>query len=335
MSDSNLGMESSIELSDIRKLDILLTQCETSSCENICNDCCARLGSLEDDDDETSSGERPARAAPPTTAAAARITLGDSGGEQSSGVINNVPVLSYVTEASTPSQPDRDASDDGSKLTPLGCDNKSASCDGQKRTPLLGNTRSYCTKCGGIKLDGAIKSDLGKKRYFSLDKERTQKTSANLLGTLSDTERGGSENLLTGCRKHCSFEDNCDKSGCEGKPTDSRMALKSPPSKKSGSHASSKSNPISSKSSQNSLKENRSRKGSLFHGISDRDSSFRSRFSTLPASRRFSSKGPLGTSDEQDAETREILLSRKADSDLHASIKIPEPVEAVCDQKPT
>lgn len=52
MSDSNLRTNSSIELSDIRKLDILLTQCETSSCENICNDCCAKLGSsLEDDDD--------------------------------------------------------------------------------------------------------------------------------------------------------------------------------------------------------------------------------------------------------------------------------------------
>lgn len=51
MSDTNLGTSSSIELSDIRKLDILLTQCESSSCENICIDCCAKLGSVEDDDD--------------------------------------------------------------------------------------------------------------------------------------------------------------------------------------------------------------------------------------------------------------------------------------------
>lgn len=39
---------SCIELSEIRKLDQLLTQCETSSCEHICRDCCAKLGSLED-----------------------------------------------------------------------------------------------------------------------------------------------------------------------------------------------------------------------------------------------------------------------------------------------
>lgn len=52
MSDTNVGTNSSIELSDIRKLDILLTQCESSSCENICIDCCAKLGSVEDDADD-------------------------------------------------------------------------------------------------------------------------------------------------------------------------------------------------------------------------------------------------------------------------------------------
>lgn len=56
MSDTNLRTNSSIELSDIRKLDILLTQCETSSCENICIDCCAKLGSVEDDDDDDDDG---------------------------------------------------------------------------------------------------------------------------------------------------------------------------------------------------------------------------------------------------------------------------------------
>lgn len=46
MSDKQTS--SCIELSEIRKLDQLLTQCETSSCEHICRDCCAKLGSLED-----------------------------------------------------------------------------------------------------------------------------------------------------------------------------------------------------------------------------------------------------------------------------------------------
>lgn len=56
MSDTNLKTNSSIELSDIRKLDILLTQCESSSCENICIDCCAKLGSVEDDYDDGGGG---------------------------------------------------------------------------------------------------------------------------------------------------------------------------------------------------------------------------------------------------------------------------------------
>lgn len=45
---SDKQTSSCIELSEIRKLDQLLTQCETSSCEHICRDCCAKLGSLED-----------------------------------------------------------------------------------------------------------------------------------------------------------------------------------------------------------------------------------------------------------------------------------------------
>lgn len=350
MSELNLGMASSIELSDIRKLDILLTQCETSSCENICNDCCARLGSLEDDDD-TSSSDRP-RTAPASggdgkskggAADGAQPTPNDANDNQratTSDVINNVPILSYVTEASTPSQPDEAVDDDeaASKLTPLSGGSSTSVNEAllNKRNPLLANTKGYCTKCGGVKLDGAM----SKKRYSSLDKEHTNRISSNLLSTSTETDRGGSENALAsaGCRKHCSFEDNCDRSVCaEGKLNDSRVALKSPPSsKKSGSHrsdnTSSKSNPMSSKSSQNSLKENRSRKSSLFHGTSDRDSSFRSRFSTQPSTRRYSTKGQLVLSgDEQDAETREILLGKKADSDLHEKLKIPEPVEAVCE----
>lgn len=50
MSDKQTS--SCIDLSEIRKLDQLLTQCETSSCEHICRDCCAKLGSLEDITDQ-------------------------------------------------------------------------------------------------------------------------------------------------------------------------------------------------------------------------------------------------------------------------------------------
>lgn len=84
MSDTNLKTISSIELSDIRKLDVLLTQCESSSCENICIDCCAKLGSVEDDDDngggDNANGENGSGASDSliinTTADAAKETKG-------------------------------------------------------------------------------------------------------------------------------------------------------------------------------------------------------------------------------------------------------------------
>lgn len=360
MSELNLG-NSSIELSDIRKLDILLTQCETSSCENICNDCCARLGSLDDEDDDTSSekanirladkiGKSPAKAeaeeaagatatpemvaidaAPLLNNLAITVTdtlIGDVISTSNCDVLRNVPIISYITEASTPTLTDDD-NDDVNRIEPIPLSAKYAplSCENMKsvgrislRNPPLGSIRKYCTKCGGLKID-SNKNDLTDKRYFSLDKERTAKTASKLLSSAHD-DSGGSENILNNCRKHCSFDENCGKSGCKGK-MDGRNDLKSPPSKK-GSHrsdnASSKSNPMSSKSSQNSLKDNRSRKNSLFY-----DSSLRSKYSTHPSSRRFSMKAATGANDsEQDAETREILLGK-----IPEVLKIPEPVEAV------
>lgn len=363
MSDLNLG-NSSIELSDIRKLDILLTQCETSSCENICNDCCARLGSLEDEDDDTSSGKANIRLAnnarkspakgesaglPAAEAAAATamdtaaatstiekaaslldaaVATTDAISTSGRDVIRNVPIISYVTEASTPTlNSDRDDDDDdvhridpiplSAKFAPSSCENVKSIGRNSLRNPPLGSTRKFCSKCGGIKIDSS-QNEYRDKRYFSLDTERTAKTASNLLSSVHD-ERGGSENTLNSCRKHCSFEENCGKSGCKGKAGE-RNGLKSPPSKK-GSHrsdnTSTKSNPLSS---QNSLRDNRSRKNSLFY-----DSSLRSKFSTHPSSKRFSMKAAMGANDsEQDAETREILLGK-----IPEILKIPEPVEAV------
>lgn len=362
MSDTNLG-NSSIELSDIRQLDILLTQCETSSCENICNDCCARLGSLEDDDD-TSSGATDGDAQPNTKnneknfqIVEVPTEMGDNDIHNESlsvgehllaagrDVISNVPILSYVTEASTPTPTDHgdvDADDVGevetilsaaAMLAPLSCENVRTSETGSNvRNPSLGNV---CSRCGGVKVD-AFRRDFTKKRYFSLDKERNMKNNSTSLLSTSREEHGGSDNILNGCRKHCSFEDNCGKSDCSGKSCEygPQTSLKSPPSKKSShrsDNTSSKSNPMSSKSSQTSLKDSRSRKNSLFQGASDRDSSIRSKVSSHPTSRKFSIRAHLlGTSDEQEQETREKLLGKKFDSFQHESLKIPEPVEAVC-----
>lgn len=346
MSDLNLRTNSSIELSDIRKLDILLTQCETSSCENICNDCCARLGSLEDDDDTTTaSGALPSMGHVEPAIAKSPMKIISSIEHLNDGreMISNVP---YVTGASTPTPTDRE--EEAQELLPLpqivsstplssGNANTDAGSGVKGPQPFRAVTK-YCTKCGGLKSDA--NGDFSKKRYFSLDKERVAQHNSNLLNCSQD-DREGSENLLSGCRKQCSFEDRCGKSDCKAKHNECMIgggdSLKSPPSKK-GSHRSDntnsnrslkdKSNQMSSKSSQNSLKDNRSRKNSMFCGLSDRDSSFRSKFSTQHSSRKFSTKGPLNLNEETDAETREILLGTKFDS-FQELLKLPEPVEVV------
>lgn len=95
----------------------------------------------------------------------------------------------------------------------------------------------------------------------------------------------------------------------------------------------------SNKSSQNSLREpSIGHKNGIFHlGSSDRDSStHRSKRVSQQYGRKASTRGTFNLHEEQDAETREILLGgtsntshSKFDKFPH-EIKIPEPVEAVC-----
>lgn len=94
----------------------------------------------------------------------------------------------------------------------------------------------------------------------------------------------------------------------------------------------------SDKSSQNSFRETRttaSRKNSVFYfGSMDRDAnSTKSKRVSQQYSRKASTRGPINLHEEQDSETREILLAgttslSKFDKFPH-EIKIPEPVEAV------
>lgn len=412
MSDTNFQMNSSsIELSDIRKLDILLTQCESDSCENICIDCCAKLGSLEDDVDDSETTRPDARAGENS----AQRDSDDSVCEKSNGthdvrdksdssrsqshnsrakqfkrmasidstrnsnrqdlVISNVPTIisSHVTSP-LPLSASTSVTKTNNRLCQLhhssqksnACEQSSFDNDTKSETTSILRTHrqsasdeyTYCGKCGNVIQD---KRNFPKKRYFSLDKERNEKN-ANLLHCPHHhcEIKAGSENMLTHCRKHCSFDDNCDKSAfskIDGKSCSSfvkqvccdkcdRIAqekyLKSPPSKKSSSCSNHSLKEKSNKCSQNSLKESRSRKNSTFcasimGSSGERERSLLRAKGTVSRSRKASTK-TQNPHEDQDPDIREILLGTSLTQGhskfdvLHHDIKIPEPVEAVCIQ---
>lgn len=229
---------------------------------------------------------------------------------------------------------------------------------------------TYCTKCGG--LTTYDKRNLSKKRYFSLDKEHNERTT-NFLQCINamnrtDTLKSGSENLLSTSRKQCSFDGGTSEKSfgriSSGNVNNSKMKQQLQQQSKNGTNSSSKKSggggggggggsttqrdcstshsnrslkDKSNKSSQNSLREPRtSRKNSIFHfGSSDRDTSAsqRGKKNSTQYARKASTRGPINLHEEQDSETREILLGSTAshskfDKFAH-EIKIPEPVEAV------
>lgn len=376
MSDTNLPTTSYIELSDIRKLDILLTQCESSSYENICNDCCAKLGSLEDDDDDQKHSSQDSSGSViidmPKITPKIHSSSSDDAEEPNRNqydVISKVLPTITSSHASIPS-PTAAATLTAASTT-LGFSRngrtlqKSSDCDqlsfdadyktfaltveGYQQSASAENT--YCAKCGGV-TSAREKDNFGKKRYFSLDKERNENTT-NLLQCLgrNDSPKGGSENVLHSGRKQCSFESNHkhNKSSLSAKPSafacekcDVRAPITmtlSKSTKKCGhrsenvgccsrSHQRDKSN----KSSQNSVKDTRSRKNSIFVLGSKDDGgggSIRSKWTATQHSRKTSTRGP-NLHEEFDAETREILLGGAHGSKFDQNmIKIPEPVEAV------
>lgn len=246
MSDTNLPTNSCIELSDIRKLDILLTQCESSSYENICNDCCAKLGSLEDDVDDDDDRKHSSQdssgsviigmpKSPPRNP-----SCGSGSGEAKDAkepnrnrhnVISNVPTIisSHVSTPNASGAPSPTAAAPATTTLGAGISvkrngrslQKSSNCDqlsfdADYKTLYALSVKShqqsasaentYCVKCGGLTSTQG-KYNFEKKRYFSLDKERNENTT-NLLQCLgrNDSPKGGSENVLHSGRKQCSFE---------------------------------------------------------------------------------------------------------------------------------
>lgn len=264
---------------------------------------------------------------------------------------------------------------------------------------------AYCAKCGGV--TSHERRNFAKKRYFSLDKERNEKSS-NFLHcltmTCADTGKCVSDNILASSLKQSSFEaisgDKCTgkpratnasnnnvshdinnvinvinnitntsngsksflptiRQTCEKCDTNAPHQIKSKGSAKSGvclkngtqrtecttscSNRSFKDK--SNKSSQNSLRESRtSRKNSCMQlnaseasgcGGGAGDRSKPKRISSQHSRKTSTRATSLNMHEEQDSETREILLGTTTTTshskfDKLPDIKIPEPVEAVC-----
>lgn len=252
---------------------------------------------------------------------------------------------------------------------------------------------TYCSRCGGA--TSHERRNLAKKRYFSLDKERNEKTT-NFLQCYGNTGICVSDNILANSRKQCSFETNSeDTSTSKRRVTKSsnnnvnyissnnnnnnsngaklflstirqtcdQCDMNTPNRLKDSANggicmknciqhtecATSCSNQSfrdkSNKSSQNSLRESRTgRKTSCMQlnvsetdgcggGISDRPKP--KRISSQHSRKTSTRATSLNLHEEQDSETREILLGTTTTTsyskfDKLPEIKIPEPVEAVC-----
>lgn len=340
MSDSDLKLHSCIELSDIRKLDSLLTQCETSSCENICIDCCAKLGSLDEDDDPTgNSQESSGSAIIPTPPDVVRITnemkrekptilrqsavSGDAGRHE---VINNVPTIisSYVSSVEPKPKFDNCFGEPNSLIV-------------RGSVPLKRSETKYCSRCGGVKGPETIAPAV-RPPSCSIDHDCSGQT---LFSNHNELNKGSSENALE-CQKQYSLESShktsssvkqlslssaCEKCdiGKSGKPLPPDAAAVAGTSKRHihrGGHTASSLKDKSNKSS-------RSRKSSLFHfAAADEGEGNVSRHKRSAPHRKASTRGPY-LHEELDAETREILLGGTPHTSKLEALKIPEPVEAV------
>lgn len=202
MSDTNLQTNSYIELTEIRKLDNLLTQCESKSCENICIDCCANIGSLENVlkySDYTTPHSCSTNADESyfcydftaTTAAAAAapiVPIVSVTNPMDFVVVNN---NNNNNNATTNSLQQKNAANEifaaittATKLNPAAVMQKQKSLNNDKTTT---NCCRYC------KQNASQKEHFSKQRFFSLDKERSEKFNNKFE---KKNVVGGSENTL-------------------------------------------------------------------------------------------------------------------------------------------
>lgn len=312
MFDTSSRSNSYIELSEIRKLDNLLTQCESTSCENICMDCCAQLGSIDNIVSTKSSS------------CSAVISITNSDIACNAGMKNL-------------------AMSGGGDMEKLRCDNVMGKNNKSENDVRSGGDEKQLEKNSCRFCDKDVRKNFASARFFSLDKERSEKLANNQV-----VDKGGSENTLVTSRKLCSFkafdepirvkkikvdnvnDKNVPEENCES-CNDQSKKLRAPTQKKfsRGKSIKDKAISLSSKSSQNSFKDggNKSNKrdGLDKEGFTFRES-LRSKFSPQNLAKKITGKALY---DEFELMEKEVLFGERFDA-FHHEIKIPEPVEAVC-----
>ncbi|CAD7078198.1 unnamed protein product [Hermetia illucens] len=342
MSDSDIHTNSCIELSEIRKLDNLLTQCETSSCENICIECCESLSASYADIDNLARNK-----VPPGSVRC---------NQNANATLSGNTASNLLAKLSTKLNRSLDKHTDVMETHLVNTKSAGDESGGSS------NVGSKCNSLNGSGNEISKKKGFESKRYFSLDKDRSDKDkkTGDRLGNHSNDNKllGGSENILSNTRKHCSFDRSVIVAtpaveevppGCEtirtklrkcsvkstsicicdncAKPGGNLICIRSPGTTTTGAKKSRDSK--STKSSQNSLKDNfKSGKSSLYD-ISDKDStheSLRSKFSPQALARKIS--GRTTHDHDHDIADKEALLGHRIEG-FHHEKKLPEPVETV------
>lgn len=299
---------SCIELSEIRTLDNLLTQCESSSCEYICKDCCEKLGSIENVEHQTDN----------RTTDDDSVVIGCDG--------NNITVKSDAQLSLD--------SDNGIILMKQ----LTTTIDDQHFNDAV--TSNCCRFC-----DANSVRSFSNQRRCSLEKdsdENQQNDSINCDGI----SKGGSDNTLVGkFRKHCSIKCDekqqnhisvkacfkCDKqkmsNACSNghvgggvivSPTQKRILGRS----KSAKEHKSMGNSTSTKTSLDMQRPKR--RVDIGCGDIDKDTSISLKDSKISLPLLLAKKMSVKNHHCSEELSLETLLG------VHHEIKIPEPVEAVC-----
>lgn len=218
MSDNNLQTNSYIELTEIRKLDNLLTQCESKSCENICIDCCANLGSLENVlkySDYTTPHSCSTNAdepyfcydfAQPTTAAAAAASSSTAPPSNIIPIVSVTNAMEFVvvnnnntiTTNNFQQQHQQNAANEMFAAMSAAALNPSLQKQKSLNNDKNINNNNCCRYC---KANATHKENFSKQRFFSLDKERSEKFHNKF--EKKQLVVGGSENTLMKNRNKC------------------------------------------------------------------------------------------------------------------------------------
>lgn len=293
MSDLNLKRNSSIELLEIRKLDILLTQCETSSCENICQDCCEILGSIE-------------------TMLPANVS-NQSDPEEIIGTTSNL-------------SKHRDGCRNGDDAVERDAIRFDVTNDDESRAALRLARQRFATKLHhnavtinqietvdpNGKSSDQVKRNLESTKYYSLDKERTERQNYEKFGVDNPSNvECTSDYQLGDNKKHCVFKSIDPKKENQTTTTKSQFTRKLSviPFR---NYFDGKG---SSKSSQQSV-----RGGDCNNG----KEMTRSKFSSHRVGQKLGSKHH---SEDHEQSDRDALLSKY--ESFHMEKKLPEPVETV------